>query len=198
MIPLPSAPTRDPDAALPPMESKPAFAEVYELHFPFVWRSVRRLGIPDHAVDDVTQEVFVVVYRRLAEFEGRSTLKTWLFGIVLRVVRSHRRALLKKNPHMLQAGPNTDLETLSDPRAQGPHELASKSEAALLVHRLLDSLDDEKREVFVLAELEEMTGPDIAAALDLNLNTVYSRLRLAREEFAAAAARYRSNARRTR
>src|SRR6185436_19202677 len=69
------------------------FEEVYEQNVTFVWRSARRLGVADAAIDDVVQEIFVVVHRRLREFEGRSSLKTWLFAIVLRVVRDHRRSL---------------------------------------------------------------------------------------------------------
>src|SRR4051794_16597314 len=75
------------------------FEEVYEEHFSFVWRAARRLGAPAAAVDDVVQEVFLVVHRRLPEFAGRSSLKTWLFAIVLRVVRDHRRSLRRKSPH---------------------------------------------------------------------------------------------------
>src|SRR5579859_5834321 len=81
----------------------PTFAQVYEEHFSFVWRSARRLGAPDAVVDDVVQEIFVIVHRRLAAFEGRSSMKTWLYGIVLNVVRAHRRALFAKHPHMLSA-----------------------------------------------------------------------------------------------
>src|SRR5262245_51753387 len=71
-------------------------AEVYETQFDFVWRSARRLGVASLHVDDVVQEVFLVVFRRLAEFEGRSSLKTWLFGITRRVVRDHRRSARRK------------------------------------------------------------------------------------------------------
>src|SRR5215510_15295748 len=74
-------------------EHRPTFLQLYEDHFPFVWRSVRRLGTPDADVDDVVQESFVIAHRRLPDFEGRSTVKTWLFGIVVNVVRVHRRTL---------------------------------------------------------------------------------------------------------
>ena len=70
------------------------FEAVYREHYAFVWRSVRRLGVPDRELDDVVQEVFVIVHRRLAEFEGRSMVTTWLFGIAYRVVRDHRRKML--------------------------------------------------------------------------------------------------------
>ncbi len=173
------------------LEQPPSFAQVYEQYFSFVWRSARRLGAPDAVVDDVVQEIFVVVHRRLRAFERRSSMKTWLFGIVLNVVRAHRRTLRAKHPHMLSADRVVDLESLAD-RASGPQEVAMRAEATRLVDRFLEDLDDDKRAVFVLAELEQMSAPEIADALDTPLNTVYSRLRLAREEFAAAAARYRA------
>jgi RNA polymerase sigma-70 factor (ECF subfamily) len=173
------------------VDDRPPFGEVYEAFFPFVWRSARRLGAPQGTLDDVVQEIFVVVHRRLADFEARSSMKTWIFGIVLNVVRTHRRKLRSTAPHALRQEGTADPEAVSD-TAAGPHELASKAEAARLVDRLLDSMEDTRREVFVLAELEQMTVPDIAAALDIPLNTAYSRLRLAREEFAAAATRHRA------
>ena len=122
---------------------------------------------------------------------GRSSARTWLFGIALNVVRAHRRALRTKEPYALRPELRADPDTVAD-RDDGPHEATSKSEAARLVARLLGSLDDDKREVFVLAELERMSAPEIASALAIPLNTVYSRLRLARQDFAAAAARLRA------
>jgi RNA polymerase sigma-70 factor (ECF subfamily) len=164
------------------------FEEVYSGHFPFVWRSVRRLGIPAGSVEDAVQEVFVVVHRKLGEFEGRSSLKTWLFGIVLRVVRDQRRAMRRKGMPLAQEDP----ETVKDEAARGPDERAAKAEAVRALHALLDELDDEKREIFVLAELEQMSVPEIADVLSVNLNTVYSRLRAARQQFEEAVARHRA------
>jgi RNA polymerase sigma-70 factor (ECF subfamily) len=172
-------------------EQAPSFARLYEEHFSFVWRSARRLGAPEAIVDDVVQEVFVIVHRRLSAFEGHSSMRTWLFGIILNVVRAHRRSLRTKHPHMLSAAPTVDVERLVD-GAAGPQEAAMREEATHLVDRLLDELDDTKRAVFVLAELEQMSAPEIALALGTPLNTVYSRLRLARQEFTAAAARHRA------
>lgn len=168
-----------------------SFEQIYEQHFAFVWRSSRRLGAPPADLDDVVQEIFVVAHRRLAEFEARSSMKTWLFGIVLNVVRSHRRGLRAKHPYVLSEESRSDPEALAD-LGDGPHELSAKAEAARQVDQLLEALDDDKREVFVLAELEQLTGPEIASLLDIPLNTIYSRLRLARQAFAEAAARYRA------
>ena len=164
-----------------------AFDSVYDEHFPFVWRSVRRLGVAEASVDDVTQEVFLVVHRRLADFEGRSSLKTWLYGVVLRVVRGHRRTLQRKTRP--QGG---ELEAIEDTTAATPYESAEKAQAVRLLHALLDALDDDKREVFVLAELEQLPAPEIAEATGTNVNTVYSRLRAARREFEEAVARHRA------
>jgi RNA polymerase sigma-70 factor (ECF subfamily) len=171
--------------------ARPTFAQVYEEYFAFAWRSARRLGAPDANLDDLVQEIFIVVHKRLPTFEGRSSLKTWLFGIVLNVVRAHRRMLGAKHPHSLWPTRGTDPDSLCDASA-GPHECATQAQAARLVERLLEAIDDDKREVFVLAELERMSAPEIARILAIPVNTVSSRLRLARQEFAAAAARQRA------
>jgi len=164
-------------------EESKRFEAIYEEYFDFVWRSARRLGVPAEAVDDAVQDVFLVVHRRLHEFEGRSTLKTWLFGIALRVCRSHRRKR-KKRPELLD-------HDVVDPKP-GPEAEAETEQARVLLHRCLDDLDDDKRSVFVLAELEQATAPEIAEALQLKLNTVYSRLRAARRAFEAAVQRHRA------
>jgi RNA polymerase sigma-70 factor (ECF subfamily) len=168
-----------------------AFANVYEEQFAFVWRSACRLGVDPSHRDDVVQETFVVFHSRLSEFEGRSSVKTWLFGILVNVVRAHRRTFRKGQARRPPAAAGPDPETVVDTSAS-PHECAARAEAARLVMQLLAALDDDKRAVFVLAELEQMSAPDIALALGVPLNTVHSRLRLARQEFAAAAARHRA------
>jgi RNA polymerase sigma-70 factor (ECF subfamily) len=184
-------------AAAPPQrvgataESRPTFTQVYEAHFSFVWRSALRLGTPEANVADVVQDTFVVAYRRLPEFESRSSVRTWLFAIALNVVRAHRRMLLAKQPHVLKGELSADLESVAD-GSEGPDEGAERAEAARFVNAVLESLDDDKRAVFVLAELEQMSAPEIAAALGVPVNTVYSRLRLARQEFGDAAARLRA------
>lgn len=162
----------------------PQFAELYEAHFDFVWRTARRLGCPDDALDDVTQDVFVVVHRKLPEFEGRSSLKTWLYAITRRVVSDHRRKHRRRRPA------STPFQDERAPCAgASPQELAARQQAAMLLYAFLDSLPDEQREVFVLAELEQMTAPEIAEATGAKLNTVYSRLRLARRAFERVVAR---------
>jgi RNA polymerase sigma-70 factor (ECF subfamily) len=165
-----------------------SFASVYEAHFSFVWRTVRRLGVEPSSVDDLVQEVFLVVHRRLADFEGRSSIKTWLFGIVRRVVHDHRRSKQRK-----PATPTEDFEGIAVD-ASTPYESTEKAEAVRLLHAMLDALEDERREVFVLAELEQMSAPEIAEATATNVNTVYTRLRAARKDFEASVARHRARA----
>lgn len=154
------------------------FAEVYEEHFTFVWKSLRRLGVPPASIDDAAQDVFVVVHRKLETFEGRSSLKTWLFGIAhLIALGYHKRPAAPR----CEAGP----DALASPDT-GPLERAATNEALRFVEQFLDTLDDLKRPVFVLAEFEQMSVPEIATALDVNVNTVYSRLRTVRLAFQQA------------
>lgn len=162
------------------------FDDVYRDGFPFVWRSAKRLGVREASLDDVVQEVFVIVHRRLAEFEGRSALRTWLFGITLRVARDHRRSAARKNPEG-----SVDPDALRS-TAPGPIESIEKAEAVRLLHALLDEMDDERREIFVMAELEQLAMPEVAETLGINVNTAYARLRSARHLFETALARYRA------
>lgn len=167
-----------------------SFEDVYDEHAETVWRGLRRLGVPEAAVDDAMQDVFVVVHRRLGEFEGRSSVRTWLFGIALGVARNYRRSARRRAPEgALAAEVDEDLPA---PDSGGPEGHARSAEAVRVLYSLLDELDEDKRTVFVLSDLEEMTAPEIAAALSLNLNTVYARIRAARLAFEQAVARYRA------
>ena len=164
-------------------------AVVFEQHLDFVWRTARRLGVQPSYLDDVVQEVFVVVHRRAAVFEGRSALRTWLFGITRRVVRDHFRSQRRK-PVDLVADP-----VVTDPYALDAEALLSARQAQALLQALLATLDEDKREVFVLAELEQLSMPEIAAALELNINTAYARLRAARAAFDQALRRHHARQR---
>lgn len=166
-----------------PVRSWADFEDFYREHFAFAWRTVRRLGVDAAFVEDVAQEVFVVVHRRLGEFEGRSSAKTWLYGIVRRVVADHRRTLRRKPLGTGAEGEAYDPATSPE---DGPDASAERAERVRLLHRLLSGLDEAKREVFVLSELEGLTLAEIAEALDANPNTVASRLRAARREFEVA------------
>jgi RNA polymerase sigma-70 factor (ECF subfamily) len=164
-----------------------SFDDVYREHFAFVWRSAKRLGVSEAALDDVVQEVFVIVHRRLATFEGRSAMKTWLFGITLRVARDHRRSVGRRGGTSDAIDPDTVRAS-----TPGPGDTMEKAEAVRVLHALLDEMDDERREIFVMAELEQMTMPEIAATLGLNVNTAYARLRAARGTFEESVARHRA------
>ncbi|MEY4512875.1 MAG: hypothetical protein RLZZ450_4997 [Pseudomonadota bacterium] len=175
--------TADPSATTP--DTRPPFALVYEQHFDFVWRSARRLGVAEANLDDVVQDVFVTVYRRLDAFEGRSLLKTWIFGILRHTVHDLRRSARRKPTEVLVDEP-------VDHAGASPQDAALQGEGNKLLYAVLHELGDDLREVFVLSELEQMSAPEVSAALSLNVNTVYSRLRTARKEFEAALKRLRS------
>jgi len=179
-----SARARSVEPETPTRQSLP---EIYREHFDFVWRTLRRMGVASSAMDDAAQDVFLVVHRKLPDFAGRSSVKTWLFGIVMRVAHDHRRAHSRKGERTSHQAPG-DLDALPDPVSPSPMQRAEHSEAIRLLERLVSSMSDEKREVFYLAELEQFTAPEIAEALGIKLSTVYSRLRAARLEFEQARA----------
>jgi RNA polymerase sigma-70 factor, ECF subfamily len=156
------------------------FEALYREHIRFVWRSVRRLGVDPAFIDDVVQEIFLVVHRRLSEFEGRSSTKTWLYGIARRVIADHRRSLRRK-PALAETGAEMGRATEILPDAS-----VEQAERVRLLYRVLEQLDDEKREVFILTELEGMTMAEVSEALDVNPNTISSRLRAARQRFEEA------------
>src|SRR5688572_10166351 len=136
----------------------PSFEAVYAEYFPFVWRCLLSLGVPPGLLEDAAQDVFLVVHRRLSEFEGRSTLRTWLFGIVRNVASNRRRTLGRRGgEHPLVDEPVT-LEPV-------PHEIAQERQSAAFVDRFLTGLPEKKRALFVLAVLEEMSVPEVAEAL---------------------------------
>lgn len=170
----------------------PDFNRLYDDYVEFVWRNARRLGIPDAAVDDVVQDVFVVAHRKLSAMADPGALRAWMFGIVIRVVRAHRRRMRRKPLHRNAAGTSLDLNELPDPRRCTPLSSAEEADLLRLLHQLLGELDDAKREVFVLAELEDLTEAEIAAVLGESVNTVHSRLRAARKGFDRALQRQRS------
>lgn len=179
MVPA-ALPERNPEHG-----SAPAFDEVYERNFEFVWRSLRRLGVASSALDDAAQEVFLVVHRRLPEFAAQSSLKTWLFGIVLHVAQRAARTAARRRTAEL---PEHELVA----RGGTPQDEVQRREAIKLLYSLLEQLDADKRAVFVMAELEQMTAPEMAEVLGAPLNTVYSRLRAARRDFEAALKRWRA------
>lgn len=151
------------------------FGALYEAHFAAVWRTVKRLGVHPGFVDDATQEVFVTAFRRWGDFEGRSTARTWLLGIAVRVASDTRR---KQRP----------TEAVSEAWAtpgSGPESVTGAREAVRRVEALLAELEPERREVLVLVDVEGYSVPEVAEATGVNLNTLYTRLRAARQQFEA-------------
>lgn len=154
---------------------------IYREHFKSVWRLLRRLGVAEAQLDDAAQDVFLVVQRRLAEFDGAAPVRAWVFAIAVRVASEYRRRATRWR-----------AEPLGEERAcaaPGPARLTELSESIQLLHDVLSELDDERREAFVLSELEQLRATEIASVLGVNLNTIYSRLRSARQRFEAALAR---------
>jgi RNA polymerase sigma-70 factor, ECF subfamily len=168
-------------------------AEVYAANFKFVWRCLRALGVHGDCVDDAVHDVFLVVHRKLPLFDGRAQLRTWLYAIALRVARRYRAQRAKE---ARRAGVSA-LETLATEQLEPALPSGSAAATAAgtshadhgdrldLARRALAALDDEKREAFVLAYVEQMSAPEIARVTGLPVNTVYSRMRAARLAFSA-------------
>lgn len=173
-----------------PMPSADAAAgltirEVHERHADFVWRTLQRLGVRSMDLEDQMQEVFIVVHRRLASFDGASALSTWLFGICLRVAAAHRR-----RAHVRRERASSDSEErFALDSGDDPERAAIESETREELEELLGTLDLEKRAVFVMFEIEGQTAPEIANVMGTPVGTVYSRLAAARAELAKAASR---------
>ena len=160
------------------------FETVYTQHVGFVWRVLRGMGVSDAGVEDAVQDVFVVVHRRLAEFDGRHAIRTWLFAIAYRVARDHKRKGRRTQDQL-------PIEHQLRDGAPTPDQSAENAEALRVACALLDRLDDEKRTVLVLTEIEGMTAPEIAQMTGTQLNTVYTRLRRARLQLNEAMAAWR-------
>jgi RNA polymerase sigma-70 factor (ECF subfamily) len=167
--------------------ARPELAALYAEHIGFVYRVLRGMGVPASLVADAAQDVFVVVHRRLAAYDPRGPITTWLFAIAYRVARNYRRSLKRArvsepiDEQLRDAGPS-------------PGEVAERREAERLVSRVLDELDEQKRLLLVLVEIEQLSVPEVAGMLGKPLNTVYTQLRRARLQFerALAAQRKRS------
>lgn len=160
-----------PRAVVPRVDVEQLFRE----HGSFVWRTLRRFGLSESDCDDQCQEVFLVVFRRLDEFEHRSSLTTWLYGISVRLALAHRRRASTKREEAWESPPEV-------PTSQRPDDQVAAREARVLLDRALDGLDDDKRAVFVLYEIEQLPMNEVAEALECPLQTAYSRLHAARDQ----------------
>jgi RNA polymerase sigma-70 factor (ECF subfamily) len=165
----------------------PPFAVVYQQYLDFVWSSVRHLGIGSESIDDVVQEVFIVIHAKLHTLRQPEALRSWIYGVVRRTVSTHRRAQRVKET---SGAAYQKLEASAGSASTTPLEVAEQNAQLELLSSLLAEIDEPKREIFILAELQEMTVPEIAEALEIPLNTAYSRLRAARQAFEVGLARH--------
>jgi len=166
MSTMPRAETRRADAL--------TVREIFQDHARFVMRVLRRLGVPEADVDDQAQEVFVVVHRKLDQLHDPSGVRAWLSAIARGVASDHRR-----RAHVRREKPT---EVVPDAGTSPTQERAvERKEARALLESALDELDDDKRAVFVLYELEQMPMPEVAEALGCPVQTAYSRLHAARD-----------------
>jgi RNA polymerase sigma-70 factor (ECF subfamily) len=165
--------------------SEADFRALYDAHFEFVWRSLRRLGVRETDVLDIAQKVFLVAHLKLAEFEGRSRMTTWLFSICQRVASDYRRSAPVRREVATEA---SELERVSEAQGVALEQLEARQRARL-AEAILDKVPQTQRVVLVLFELEGMSGEEIAELLEVSVGTVRSRLRLAREAFSREAKR---------
>jgi RNA polymerase sigma-70 factor (ECF subfamily) len=170
------------EAGAPP--DLPALHAIFRAHAAFVLRILRRMGVPEADLEDAAQDVFVVVHRKLPGFDGRTELRSWLFGIAHRVALARRR-----RAHVRHEIASSDL----DARGAVPstNDAATQLDARAQLVDAIDRLDADKRAVFVLYEIEGFSMQEIAAAVECPLATAYSRLRLAREVVRVAIERHR-------
>lgn len=162
----------------------PTLESVYESELNYVWRLLKRLGIRMADLEDVVHDVFLVVHSHLHQYDAIRPLRPWVTAIVYRVAANHRRrAVYRRETEMAD---ETRLPDLSQPQAL---DMMMAREAQQVVLQALSALDEGKRAVFVLHEMEGHTMPEVAEMTQLSVNTCYSRLRLAREAFAKAVRR---------
>jgi len=176
--------TRADNAAVlvPHVAQVPEFATIYRGEFRYVWRTLRRLGARPADIEDLAHDVFVVVHRRLADYDARRPLRPWLFGIAFRVASDYRR----RARHRAEVATGTIEAASAAPRADD--QLAAEQDRALVIEALA-ALDLDRRAVLILHDIDGESAPEIARSLGIPLNTVYSRLRVARQRFTAAVRR---------
>jgi RNA polymerase sigma-70 factor, ECF subfamily len=164
--------------------------EIYEHHADFVWRTLRRMGVPDGDLGDAVQAVFLSVHRHLDQFEGRSRVTTWLFTLCRTVARERRRSAHRRHEVFDQIVVDAEVDLGADVGAA-----VERRERVGLLEALLDELDVDQRNILILFELENMSGEEIGETLLLPLGTVYSRLFSARRAFRRALARHEARTR---
>jgi RNA polymerase sigma-70 factor (ECF subfamily) len=175
------------DAAVVATE-RPSFRAVFDAEHGYVWNTLRRLGVREADLKDQCQEVFIVTSALLPDYDPSRPLRPWLFGIAYRIALRYRALARHRRESFDEVPDRAD----SAPRADEQVEAAQRR---ALVLEAIASIELPKRAVFVMTEIDGATTPEIAEALAIPLNTAYSRLRLAREEFAAAVQRIRAQGR---
>lgn len=153
-------------------------AALYVDHARLVRRVLRSHGVAPSSLDDALQDVFLVAVRRFHDFVPSASYKTWLFAIAVKVARDYRRRVSRKGG----LSPLREHEVACP--SSDPFTATAAAQALATLNGKLQSLETERREIFLLAELEQLTGPEIAERLSLNVNTVYSRLHAARRDLA--------------
>lgn len=163
----------------PDANPRPGLEDLYRNHVEFAWRTVRYLGVPHADAQDVVHEVFIIVQRRLADYDGRASARAWIAGITRRVVMHHHRSQARTQKRTASLDPPSNTQA-------APDETISRLEAGAFLESFLDGLPEKKREAFVLGELEGLSVPEIAEMNGDNRNTIQSRLRSARQAFQAS------------
>jgi RNA polymerase sigma-70 factor (ECF subfamily) len=161
---------------------------IHDRHADFVWLTLQRLGVRDPDVEDLLQEVFVVVHRRLLSFDGSARITTWLFSICVRVAAAHRRRACRRLEH-----PMAQVPDQAAPEEANPERATATRQARELLQAALDRMDLERRAIFVMFELDEVSCDEIAEMLSIPVGTVYSRLHAARKEFQKALSRVQAS-----
>ncbi len=159
--------------------------ELFEVHGAYVWKTFRRLGVRAADLDDLTHDLFLVVHRHIADYDRQRPVRPWLFGFAYRMASDYRRRAHRRY--------EVDGDGVGDPvdTAARPDERLATEQDRVLVQRALESVELGRRAVFVLYDIDGEPMSEIACSLGIPAGTAYSRLRLAREEFAAAVKRLR-------
>jgi RNA polymerase sigma-70 factor (ECF subfamily) len=160
----------------------PAFDAVFQGEGAYVALCLRRLGVRERDLEDLTHDVFVIVHRQLEKYDPSRPIRPWLFGIALRVAIAYRR----RAGHQLEVVRDAPDAADGTPLADEQLDDRKRRQLVLLA---LEQLRPEQKSVFIMHDIDGHTMPDIADALEIPLNTGYSRLRLARSDFAATIAK---------
>lgn len=173
-----------------PLEQSTAETRVEQLyveHVAMVWSGLRKLGVPEASIEDAVQDVFLVAHRRLGDFEGRSSIKTWLYGILLRVAKDYRRAQSRQAQRVDRLA---EIVSVNPDSPQLPIREAERREANQVLHAILAELDESCREILLLVDIEEFSVREAAAVLHLHIRACQRRLRVARATFEKKLAQY--------